>query len=143
MDGDPFAGLVDVKIDDDWRKVLQHYPALITGGATLVEKDGIVYLVAVGSAPVGNTAEIVARSDAQRAILKFANGFTTRATDEAREELVIVENNLTEKVLRDSEEMLRRISQEATGVIPGLVSIGRWRSAEGVRTYIAFATKLH
>jgi hypothetical protein len=143
MDGDPFAGLVDIKIDDDWRKTLQHYPALLTGGATLVEKDDAVYLVAVGSAPdQSRQAETIARSDAQRAVVKFANGFTTRATDEAREELVTVEKDLKEKILRDTEVEIRRINQEASGVIPGLTSIGRWRSTDGARVYMAFATKL-
>jgi hypothetical protein len=135
--------MVDLKIDEDWHEVLRHNPAVLAGGATLVEKDGIGYLVAVGSAPVGNTADIVAKADAQRAILKFAKGFTTCATDESREELVIVEKNLTEKVLRDSEEVLRRISQEATGVVPGLTSIGRWRSADNTRVNVAFVAKLH
>ena len=127
---------------EDWREVLRHYPMLLSGGATLVEKDGVVYLVAVGSAPAGNNAEIVARSDAQRAILKFANGFTTRMTDEAREELTIVERNMKEEVLHDVETAIQRIRQEASGVIPGLVSIGRWRSSEDTRVFIAFVAKL-
>ena len=114
----------DLEMEADWREVLQNYPTLLSGGAALAEKDGTVYLVSVGSAPVGNRAEIVARADAQRATLKFANGFTTRSTDESREEFVIIERNRQEKVLRDTEEALRRIRQKASGVVPGLVSIG-------------------
>jgi hypothetical protein len=63
-------------------------------------------------------------------------------TDEAREELTIVERNLKEEVLRDVEEAVRRIRQEASGVIPGIVSIGRWRSLDDTRVFIAFAAKL-
>jgi hypothetical protein len=134
----------DLEMEDDWREVLRRYPALLSGGATLAEKDGAVYLVAVGSAKADSTqAQTVAKSDAQRAIVKFANGFTTQVTDEASEELVIVEKNLKEEVLRDTEEAIRRIKQEASGVVPGLVSIGRWRSSEGSRLFIAFAAKLY
>ena len=133
----------DLEMEADWREVLRNYPTLLSGGAALAEKDDTVYLVSVGSAPVGNRAEIVARADAQRAILKFANGFTTRSTDNAREELVIIERDRQEKVLRDTEEALRRISQQALGVVPGLVSIGRWRSADGSRVFVAFAVNLH
>jgi len=133
----------NLEMAEDWREVLQHYPILFSGGATLVEKEGNVYLVAVGSAPAqSRQAETVARADGQRAILRFANGFTTRMTDEAREELTIIERNLKEEVLRDVEEAVRRIRQEASGVIPGIVSIGRWRSLDDTRVFIAFAAKL-
>jgi len=44
--------------------------------------------------------------------------------------------------LRDTESAIRRISQEASGVVPGFVSIGRWRSSDGSRVFIAFAVKL-
>ena len=140
-DGEPVQ-VRDLEMEKDWREVLWQYPTLLSGGASLVKKDGAVYLLAVGSAPVSPQAEIIARSDAQRALLRFANGFTTRLTDEAREELVIVERNLQEEVLRDVEVAVRRIRQEATGVIPGFVSIGRWRSLDDTRVYVAFAAKL-
>jgi len=131
----------DLEMEDDWRKVLRNYPTLLSGGATLAEKDGIIYLVAVGSAPAGNRAEIVARADAQRAILKFANGFTILSNDVSREELITVERERKEEILRDTEEAIRRISQQASGVVPGLIAIGHWRSADGDRIFVAFAAK--
>ena len=132
----------DLEMDDDWREVLRNYPTLLSGGATLAEKDGTVYWLVVGSAPVGNRAEIVARADAQRAILKFTKGFTTCIDDLASEILVTVERDRKEEILRDTEEAIRRISQKTSGVVPGLVSIGRWRSADDDRVYAAFAAKL-
>ena len=97
--------------------------------------------VGCASAPVGNRAEIVARADAQRAILKFANGFTTCIDGAASETLITVERERKEEILRDTEEAIRRIRQQASGVVPGLVSIGRWRSADGDRIFVAFAAK--
>lgn len=134
----------DLDMEEDWRAVLRHYPMLLSGGATLVEKDEAVYLVAVGSAPAHppQAAITIAKSDARRAATRFLNGFTTRMTDEVREELIIVERNLNEEVLRDVEESVRRIRQQAGGVIPGLASIGRWRSLDDTRVFIAFAAKL-
>jgi len=63
-------------------------------------------------------------------------------TDEAHEELIIVEREMNEEVLRDVEMAVQRIRQESSGVIPGLVSIGRWRSLDGSRMFVAFAAKL-
>lgn len=138
-----------LEMEEDWRSVLRLYPNLLSGGATLVKKEGAVYLVAVGAAknhsdPVrSRQTEIVAKSDAQRAIVKFANGVTTQVTDDAREETVIVEQRLNVEVLRDTEEVIRRIKQDTSGVVPGLMVIGRWRSSDDSRIFIAFAKKLN
>jgi len=133
----------DIEMEDEWRDLFWRYPSLLSGGATLAEMDGAVYLLAVGSAPAqSRQTEVVAKADAQRAVLKFANGFTTRTTDDVREELMIVERGLQEEVLRDAEKAIQRLYQEASGVVPGLVSIGRWRSMDGARVYVAFAVGL-
>ena len=137
-----------LEMEDDWREVLRHNPMLLSGGAALAEKDGAVYLVAVGSAKAGSDplqarqAETVAKLEAQRAILKFANGFTTTVKDTARQSLVLVEQGMEEKVLLDAEDSIRRIRQEASGAVPGLTPIGRWRSADDSRVFAAFAAKL-
>jgi len=134
----------DIEMDDEWRDTFWRYPALLSGGATLAELDGSVYLLAVGSAPAqSRQADVVAKADAQRAVLKFANGFTTRMDDVVREELVIVERGLQEEVLRDVEKAIQRLHQEATGVVPGLTPIGSWRSVDGTRFFFAFAVELH
>jgi hypothetical protein len=128
----------NLEMEDDWREVLRHYPMLLSGGASLVEKDGAVYLVTVGSA----LSERAATVTAHRVAVTFSKGFTIRAVDEAREELIIVERNQSEEVLRDVEAAVQRIGQSATGVVPGLASIGRWHCPDGVRVYVAFAVEL-
>ena len=145
-----FSGLVDFKVDNEFRAVLAAMPVQVdAGGARVIKmKDGSIWLVGIGSTIVNpaSGAEImrrntIARAKAQASVVAEVNGSRVKAVSVMTTSDKISVTNGRES--GKSEETLdEKIVTEAKGVINGMPVVGSWMNQDKTLYFVVIGRKL-
>lgn len=140
----------DATIDPIFEPVLRLQPVLLkSGGARLVNLDGSLYFVAVGTTEVREASSNeklrqlrVGRVQAQKEAIAFLE-----QTKVVAEEKLVERTLITTKDGKKSAEVLKTLDESTStkvhGVLNSLIDIGTWGSADGTVFFFAIGKKLN
>lgn len=142
--------VIDLKIDKQFAPILVRESMLLTNaGAKIVQHKGVMYFFAVGSTDIrGDSGEEhlrqikVARAQAQKGAVSFAEGTDVIAEENSTEKTVITQKD-GQKTATSLKEYDESIQTKVKGVIHSLNDIGTWKSPDGKVFFFAIGCQLN
>ncbi|HEY8668856.1 MAG TPA: hypothetical protein VIL86_19570 [Tepidisphaeraceae bacterium] len=143
------AAVKDAVIEEPFATILAQHPLLLqSAGARVFRHEGSLYLIVVGmtEAKGESSAERlrqikVARVQAQKEAVAFAEQTSVVATDERKVQTTITQES-NSKSLSQVETLNETTVAKVHGVLKGLPEVGTWYSPDGTLFFCAVGRKL-
>lgn len=139
----------DWDVEPDWEYALFSHPRLLKGGAILYHDSGEWWAVGVGAAKLtGNPANDqmnaprAAQLDAQRNIIKYLVGFSSKSNSESVEEIMIIMAGNGAESSSILESLQKITNERANGFIRNMRKGGSWKSLDKKLLYQVHAVNV-
>jgi hypothetical protein len=139
----PAAPLVNAQWKDDWEEIFMSRPAILEGGASLVENNGEFFVLAVGRVSLAKVPDDavkqkrVAENDVLRHASNLINGISFEST--VRVESVFREMSTDEQIIASSikENLASKTWSKSLGGVRIRPEVGQWKSEDDSYAYFA------
>lgn len=132
------------KVDPEWDAVLRARPDVWDGGLLVVDDADATHVIGVGAAKLSGQpaqdrliAPTVAEADAKRGIGAYLKGADIKAVIVAREEYAATQTG-DALAREESESLHKELRERVGGELPGMQSVGSWKSGKGDYLFSAF-----